>query len=211
MWEQALISVSNCAGDHPNGEALDRPRQKRFLTSATTTECISAVEFMGRQYGTVWCAKGYTAADYARDQDILYAWVRANYPKCLLVGPCTTGDPSVKKCGKQGLWSKCRSDQDLYYARNCWKKHKSLWMCSAITTTTGSQSGSPELYRLPTGPDRWPTPMHIWRSHRPVPKPIRRCGTNLSPGDQCGLRNQGTPAEAKYLGLHLSGCSAHPE
>ena len=31
--------------------------------------------------------QGYTAADYARDQDILYRWVRANYPNCLLVGP----------------------------------------------------------------------------------------------------------------------------
>lgn len=94
-----LISVSNCAGDHPNGEALDLTQAKKiFDFSHHHGVDISAVEFMNEpnMLELSGAPKGYTAADYARDQDILYAWVRANYPKCLLVGPCTTGDPSVK-------------------------------------------------------------------------------------------------------------------
>ena len=33
---------------------------------------------------------GYTAADYARDQDIYFKWVHENYPETLCVGPCAT-------------------------------------------------------------------------------------------------------------------------
>ena len=47
--------------------------------------------------------RGYTAADYARDQDILYKWVQANYPDCLLVGPCTTGDPAAVGAESRGF------------------------------------------------------------------------------------------------------------
>lgn len=41
--------------------------------------------------------QGYTAADYARDQDIFNGWVKENYPGCLLVGPCTLGDGTMGK------------------------------------------------------------------------------------------------------------------
>lgn len=93
-----LISVSNCAGDHPDGGPLDLTQAKKiFDFSHQYGVEIDAVEFMNEpnMLELSGAPKGYTAADYARDQDILYTWVRANYPNCLLVGPCTTGDPSV--------------------------------------------------------------------------------------------------------------------
>lgn len=47
--------------------------------------------------------EGYTSADYVRDQDILNGWVRSNYPECLIVGPCTTGDPSIGSPGEKSF------------------------------------------------------------------------------------------------------------
>ena len=43
---------------------------------------IDAIEFMNEpnMMELSGAPKGYTAADYARDQDILYTWVQANYP-----------------------------------------------------------------------------------------------------------------------------------
>lgn len=97
-----LISVSNCAGDHPDGGPLDLTQAKKiFDFSHRYGVDIDAVEFMNEpnMLELSGAPKGYTAADYARDQDILYAWVRKNYPNCLLVGPCTTGDPGANVQG----------------------------------------------------------------------------------------------------------------
>ncbi len=101
-----LISVSNCAGDHPNGGALDLTQTKKiFDFSYTYGVDIDAAEFMNEPNmlelsGT---PKGYSAVDYARDQDVFNGWVKKNYPNCLLVGPCTTGDPSIIKSGEKGM------------------------------------------------------------------------------------------------------------
>jgi len=35
---------------------------------------------------------GYTPADYHRDQDLFFAWVRANYPECICIGPSSVGE-----------------------------------------------------------------------------------------------------------------------
>ncbi|MCC8067284.1 MAG: beta-glucuronidase, partial [Clostridiales bacterium] len=40
--------------------------------------------------------EGYTPEDYHRDQDIFFHWVRANYPECLCVGPCTTDSGEIR-------------------------------------------------------------------------------------------------------------------
>ena len=93
-----LISVSNCQGDHPNGGALNlKQAEKIFKLSADYGVEIAAVEFMNEpnMLQLSGAPEGYTPKDYARDQDILFGWVRENYPKCLLVGPCTTGDPQI--------------------------------------------------------------------------------------------------------------------
>jgi len=93
-----LISISNCAGDHPYNGPLDLSQAKKiFELSHRHGVDIAAIEFMNEpnMLSMSGAPENYTAADYARDQDILYGWVKENYPDCLLVGPCTTGDPNV--------------------------------------------------------------------------------------------------------------------
>jgi len=45
--------------------------------------------------------KGYTAADFRRDQDIFHKWVRENYPECRIVGPSDT-DPLAMQVDPDG-------------------------------------------------------------------------------------------------------------
>jgi len=101
-----LVSVSNCAGDHPEGGPLDRTQAKKlFSLSHDYGVDIDAVEFMNEpnMMELSGAPSGYTPADYARDQDILYRWVREQYPNCLLVGPCTTGDPTTVDGSGHGI------------------------------------------------------------------------------------------------------------
>ncbi len=101
-----LISVSNCAGDHPNGGPLELSQtEKIFNFSHDYGVDIDAAEFMNEPNMLTFSGapNGYTAADYARDQDIFFGWVREHYPNCLLVGPCTTGDPSLTCAGEKSL------------------------------------------------------------------------------------------------------------
>lgn len=93
-----LISVSNCAGDHPNGESLNLAQTKKiFDFSHNYGVDIAAAEFMNEPNMLEYSGApaGYTSEDYAIDQDIFSHWVRENYPNCLIVGPCTTGDNSL--------------------------------------------------------------------------------------------------------------------
>ncbi len=86
-----LISVSNCAGDHPNGGALDLTQTKKiFDFSHEYGVDIDAAEFFNEpnMLEASGAPKGYTAADFVRDQDIFNGWVREHYPNCLIVGPC---------------------------------------------------------------------------------------------------------------------------
>ncbi len=95
-----LISVSNCTGDHPNGGPLDLTQTKKlFHFSHEYGVDIDAAEFMNEpnMLAMSGAPKGYTAAEYARDQDIFNAWVRENYPNCLIVGPCSLGDAAMGK------------------------------------------------------------------------------------------------------------------
>lgn len=95
-----LISVSNCIGDHPNGGPLDLTQTKKiFNFSHEYGVDIDAAEFMNEPnlLEMSGAPKGYTAADYARDQDIFNGWVRENYPNCLIVGPCSLGDGAMGK------------------------------------------------------------------------------------------------------------------
>lgn len=101
-----LVSVSNCAGDHPDGGPLDLTQTKKiFNFSRDYGVNIDAVEFMNEpnMMEMSGAPDGYTPSDYARDQDILNDWVRRHYPNCLLVGPCTTGDPSVISDGDKNM------------------------------------------------------------------------------------------------------------
>ncbi|MBQ8508024.1 MAG: beta-glucuronidase [Clostridia bacterium] len=93
-----LVSISNCAGDHPGGGPLDLAQAKKlFGFSRAYGVDIDAAEFMNEpnMLEMSGAPKGYTAADYARDQDIFFSWLRENYPDCLLVGPCSLGDAEI--------------------------------------------------------------------------------------------------------------------
>ncbi len=101
-----LISVSNCAGNHPNGGPLDLAQTKNiFDFSHEYGVDIDAAEFMNEPNMLEFSGapKGYTPKEFARDQDIFNAWVHENYPNCLIVGPCTTGDPSITLSSSKGL------------------------------------------------------------------------------------------------------------
>lgn len=101
-----LVSVSNCSGDHPNGGPLDLTQAKKlFGFSYEYGVPIAAVEFMNEpnMLELSGAPAGYSPADYARDQDILYHWVRVHYPQCRLVGPCTTGDPTTVDLNSRGF------------------------------------------------------------------------------------------------------------
>ncbi len=90
-----LVSVSNCAGDHPGGGPLDLAQvEKLFRFSHEYGVDIAAAEFMNEpnMLEMSGAPAGYTAADYGRDQDIFADWVRNHYPGCLVVGPCSLGD-----------------------------------------------------------------------------------------------------------------------
>ena len=89
-----LVSASNCAGDHKDGGPLDLTQIKKLF--ALTDELggkIDAFEFMNEpnMLQISGAPIGYDFPDYIRDQDIANAWVRENYPDCLIVGPCNTG------------------------------------------------------------------------------------------------------------------------
>lgn len=101
-----LISISNCEGDHPNGGPLDLTQARKiFSLSHDYGVDIDAIEFMNEpnMLEMSGAPKGYTPQDYARDQDILYRWIRENYPRCLLIGPCTTGDPTINSPEDKGM------------------------------------------------------------------------------------------------------------
>ena len=99
-----LISVSNCEGDHENGGPLDLTQTKKiFDLSHEYGVDIDAAEFMNEPNMLEFSGapKGYTAEDYARDQDIFASWVKKNYPKCIVVGPCAIGDADTAGIGKK--------------------------------------------------------------------------------------------------------------
>ena len=116
-----LISVSNCAGDHPDGGALDLTQTKNiFDFSHAYGVDIDAAEFMNEPniLEMSGAPKGYTAADYARDQDIFFGWVREHYPDCLRVGPCSLGDGAMGNldlksagAGIGGIMKTCSTDE----------------------------------------------------------------------------------------------------
>lgn len=99
-----LVSASNCAGDHKDGGPLDLTQIKKLF--ALTYELggkIDAFEFMNEpnMLQISGAPLGYDFPDFVRDQDIANAWVRENYPDCLIVGPCNTGMTDEKSSNDQ--------------------------------------------------------------------------------------------------------------
>ena len=94
-----LISVANCEGLHSADEPWNPSQaEKIFALSTEHGVPISAVEFTNEpnMMEMTGFPKGYTPAHFRRDQDLVHAWVRKNYPDCLVVGPCTTDANALK-------------------------------------------------------------------------------------------------------------------
>ena len=93
-----LISVANCEGLHATEEPWNPSQaEKIFALSEAHGVPIDAVEFTNEpnmMEGTGF-PKGYTPAHFRRDQDLFHKWVRENYPKCMIVGPCTCDAEAV--------------------------------------------------------------------------------------------------------------------
>ncbi len=104
------ISVANCDGLHSADEPWNPSQaEKIFSLSSEHGVPIEAVEFVNEpnMLSVTGFPKGYTPADFRRDQDIFHKWVRENYPDCLIVGPSDT-DPqamSVDAWGKPHPWA----------------------------------------------------------------------------------------------------------
>ncbi len=104
------ISVANCDGLHLASEPWNPSQaEKIFALSKEYGVPIQAVEFVNEpnMLTITGFPKGYTAADFRRDQDIFHKWVRENYPECLIVGPSDTDTQaiSVDAWGKPHPWA----------------------------------------------------------------------------------------------------------
>ena len=87
-----LISMANCEGLHHAEEPWNPSEaEKIFALSTELGHPIDAVEFTNEPniLQTTGFPVNYTAEHFRRDQDLFYKWVRENYPKTLIVGPCT--------------------------------------------------------------------------------------------------------------------------
>lgn len=114
-----LISVANCEGLHKASEPWN-PSQAELIFSYSRDYGvpINAVEFTNEpnMLDITGFPPEYTAADFARDQDIFHKWVRDNYPGTLIVGPCATegtmGD-SEKQQGMKGSGGVAEFSQNM--------------------------------------------------------------------------------------------------
>ena len=94
LGAKLLVSASNCQGDHKDNGPLDLGQIKKlFALTDSVGGKIDAFEFMNEpnMLQVSGAPLVYSFEDYVRDQDLANAWVKENYPDCLIVGPCNTG------------------------------------------------------------------------------------------------------------------------
>lgn len=90
-----MISVANCPGLHSADEPWHPAEaEKIFALSKEYGVPIDGAEFANEpnMMEETGFPHGYTAADYRRDQDLFFVWLRKNYPDCLCIGPSSVGD-----------------------------------------------------------------------------------------------------------------------
>ncbi len=90
-----MISVANCPGLHSADEPWHPAEaEKIFALSKEYGVPIDGAEFANEpnMMEDTGFPHGYTAADYRRDRDLFFVWLRKNYPDCLCIGPSSVGD-----------------------------------------------------------------------------------------------------------------------
>ncbi len=103
------VSVANCEGVH-NEDGTYNPEQAKLLFDYTKSKgvTIDSTEFMNEP-NTMSTggapANNYTPADWARDQDIYFNFIKDNYPETRTVGPSSAGDRFTKKIGNSALFN----------------------------------------------------------------------------------------------------------
>lgn len=100
MGAKLLISVADCEGLHHADEPWNPSQaQQIFALSKEYGKAIDAAEFVNEpnMLAMSGCPKGYTPAQYVRDQDLFIRWLHENYPECPYVGPCSTEGVIQKK------------------------------------------------------------------------------------------------------------------
>ena len=124
-----LISVANCDGLHAASEPWNPSQaEKIFALSKEYGVPVEAVEFCNEpnMIEITGFPKGYTPADFARDQDIFHRWVRDNYPECIIVGPCSTDSNATKdengKGGGAGIGDAIKSCSTMELMEGCVEK-----------------------------------------------------------------------------------------
>ena len=93
LGAKLLISVADCEGLHHAEEPWNPSQAEQiFALSKEYGVQIDAAEFVNEPnlLSMSGCPKGYTAQQFAQNEDIFARWLKANYPECLYVGPCTT-------------------------------------------------------------------------------------------------------------------------
>ncbi len=88
------ISMANCPGLHSTEEPYPLTEaEKIFKFSKDYGVPILAAEFANEpnMMEETGFPKGYRSVHYRRDSDIFGAWLKENYPECLLVGPSDVG------------------------------------------------------------------------------------------------------------------------
>ncbi len=163
------ISLANCDGLHSADEPWTPSQaEKIFALSSEHGVPIEAVEFVNEpnMLNVTGFPKGYTAADFRRDQDIFHKWVRENYPDCLIVGPSDTdpnamtvdawGEPQpfaapldtagiaavMSYCTTADLLDGCKEKLDIfsYHYYNGISERMAAMMPSAFTPAEGAMS-----------------------------------------------------------------------
>ena len=112
-----MISVANCDGLHSHDQPWNPSQAKLIFDTSREYGCpIEAVEFVNEpnMLQMTGFPKGYTPADFRRDQDIFHKWVRENYPECAIVGPSDTdpGAMGVDAWGNPHPWAANASGMD---------------------------------------------------------------------------------------------------
>ena len=120
-----LISAANCAGAHGPDGSWQPDQMRRLLDFARRRGTpVAAAEFMNEP--NLSCLggapKGYTRADFCRDQDKFFRFLRDEYPEVLCVGPCasTNTEGVTPTAMKLDFWSSeelmpaCRERPDVF-------------------------------------------------------------------------------------------------
>ena len=121
---RVVVSLANTDGVHNKDGSWNQDQAKLlFDFSKDYGVAISGAEFMNEPnvFEMSGAPKGYTPADFGRDQDLFFRFIRENYPDTILAGPSACADkfgtgPTVpmKSYSTEELLSYCKENPDVF-------------------------------------------------------------------------------------------------